>query len=72
MGIKGWKIDFMDHDDQYMVRFYRLRSKTVSRNGAEMTVEVRMDRRGDLVGGMLDVDGVHDATLVACQTEAGS
>ena len=45
---------------------------TVSRNGAEMTVEVRMDRRGDLVGGMLDVDGVHDATLVACQTEAGS
>ena len=55
-----------------MVRFYRLRSKTVSRNGAEMTVEVRMDRRGDLVGGMLDVDGVHDATLVACQTEAGS
>ena len=55
-----------------MVRFYRLRSKTESRNGAEMTVEVRMDRRGDLVGGMLDIDGVHDATLVACQTEAGS
>ena len=55
-----------------MVRFYRLRSKTESRNGAEMTVEVRMDRRSDLVGGMLDIDGVHDATLVACQTEAGS
>ncbi len=55
-----------------MVRFYRLRSKTESRNGAEMTVEVRMDRRGDLVGGMLDIEGVHDATLVACQTEAGS
>ncbi len=55
-----------------MVRFYRLRSKTESRNGAEMTVEVRMDRRGDLVGGMLDIEGVHDATLVACQTEAGA
>ena len=54
------------------VRFYRLRSKTESRNGAEMTVEVRMDRRGDLVGNMLDIQGVHDATLVACQTEAGA
>ena len=54
------------------VRFYRLRSKTESRNGAEMTVEVRMDRRGDLVGQMLEIQGVHDATLVACQTEAGA
>ncbi len=54
------------------VRFYRLRSKTESRNGAEMTLEVRLDRRGDLVGNMLDIQGVHDATLVACQTEAGA
>ena len=23
MGVKGWKIDFMDHDDQNMVHFYR-------------------------------------------------
>ena len=23
LGIKGWKIDFMDHDDQNMVHFYR-------------------------------------------------
>ena len=23
MGVKGWKIDFMDHDDQSMVHFYR-------------------------------------------------
>lgn len=54
------------------VRFYRMRSKTVTRAGAEMTIEVRMDRRSDLVGHMLDIDGVHDATLVACQTEAGA
>ena len=53
------------------VRSYRMRSKTVSRSGAEMTVEVRMERRSDLVGHMLDIEGVHDATLVACQTEAG-
>ena len=49
-----------------------MRSKTVSRSGAEMTVEVRMERRSDLVGHMLDIEGVHDATLVACQTEAGA
>ncbi len=54
------------------VRFYRLRSKSESRNGTEMTVEVRMDHRSDLVGNMLDIEGVHDATLVACQTEAGA
>ena len=54
------------------VRFYRLRSKTESRSGAEMTVEVRLDRRGDLVGNVLEIPGVHDATLVACQTEAGA
>ncbi len=54
------------------IRSFRMRSKTVTRAGAEMTVEVRMDQRGDLVGHMLDIEGVHDATLVACQTEAGA
>ncbi len=54
------------------VRFYRIRSKTESRNGTEMTVEVRIDHKSDLVGSMLDIEGVHDATLVACQTEAGA
>jgi uncharacterized membrane protein YhiD involved in acid resistance len=54
------------------VRFFRMRSKTVTRAGAEMTYEVRMDHRSDLVGHMLDIEGVHDATLVACQTETGA
>ena len=54
------------------VRFYRLRSKTVTRSGAEMTVEVRLDHRGSIVTDMLDINGVYDATLVACQTEAGA
>ena len=54
------------------VRFYRLRSKTVTRSGAEMTVEVRLDRRVNIVTDMLDIEGVYDATLVACQTEAGA
>ena len=54
------------------VRFYRMRSKTVTKAGAEMTVEVRLDHRVNIVTDMLDINGVYDATLVACQTEAGA
>ena len=54
------------------VRNYRLRSKTVTRAGAEMTYEVRLEQKNDLVGRMLDIEGVHDATIVACQTETGA
>ena len=54
------------------VRFYRMRSKTVTRAGAEMTVEIRLDHRANIVSQMLDINGVHDATLVATQTEAGA
>lgn len=50
----------------------KLRSKTVTRAGAEMTVEVRMDNKQDLVAAVLNLEGVHDATLVSCQTEAGT
>ena len=54
------------------VKQRRLRSKTVTRSGAEMTVEVRLDNTQDLVASMLNIEGVHDATLVACQSEAGA
>ncbi|MDL2318764.1 DUF4956 domain-containing protein [Eubacteriales bacterium OttesenSCG-928-A19] len=54
------------------VKNRRLRSKTVTQNGAEMTVEVRINERHDIVGRMLDINGVYDATLVACQNEAGA
>ncbi len=53
------------------VKQRKLRSKTVTRSGAEMTVEVRLDNKQDLVSAVLNIEGVHDATLVACQTEAG-
>ena len=53
------------------VKYRQLRSKTVTRSGAEMTYEVRLDNKQDIVALMLGIDGVHDATLVACQTEAG-
>ena len=54
------------------VKYRQLRSKTITRAGAEMTYEVRLDNKQDLVALMLGIDGVHDATLVACQTEAGA
>ena len=54
------------------VKNRRLRSKTMTRSGAEMTWEVRLDNKQDLVALMLGIEGVHDATLVACQTEAGT
>ena len=54
------------------VRQRKLRSKTVTRSGAEMTVEVRLDSKQDRVSAVLNIEGVHDATLVACQVEAGT
>ena len=66
----------IDNRLKQRLRNYRLRSKTVTRSGvknsAEMTVEVRLDRQSNIVSEMLDVPGVYDATLVACQTEAGA
>ena len=55
-----------------MVKQHRMRSKTMTRAGTEMTVEVRLSDKQDIVTGMLNIEGVHDATLVACQTEAGA
>ena len=54
------------------VKHRRLRSKTVTRAGAEMTYEVRLSERTEVVTRMLDIEGVHDATLVACQSEVGA
>lgn len=54
------------------VKSSKLRSKTLTRAGAEMTYEVRLNERHEVVARMLDIDGVHDATLVACQSEIGA
>ncbi len=62
----------IDNNLKRKAKTYRLRSKTITRSGAEMTVELRLDRNTNIVSEMLDVNGVYDATLVACQTEAGA
>ncbi len=62
----------IDQQLRRTVKNRKLRSKTVTHTGSEMTVEVRLDNKQDLVASMLSIEGVHDATLVACQTEAGA
>lgn len=54
------------------VKSHKLRSKTLTRAGAEMTYEVRLSESNEVVTRMLDIEGVHDATLVACQSEVGA
>ena len=54
------------------VKSHKLRSKTLTRAGAEMTYEVRLSDQTEVVTRMLDIEGVHDATLVACQSEVGA
>ncbi len=54
------------------IKTRRLRSKTVSVGGAELTVELQLNERYDIVNRMLDIEGVHNATLIACQAEAGN
>jgi len=54
------------------IKVQRLRSKSVTPGGVELTVEVQIRERFDIVNKLLDTQGVHNATLIACQTEAGN
>ena len=54
------------------IKVQRLRSKTVTPGGVELTVEVQLRERTDIVNALLDTNGVHSATLIACQSEAGN
>ena len=51
------------------LKVQQLKSKTVSRNGAEMTIELRVEKQDALVNRLLAIEGVQDATLVAYQPE---
>ena len=54
------------------IRVHRLRSKAVTPGGVELTVEVQLANSLDIVNNLQAVDGVHSATLIACQSEAGN
>ncbi|MCL2866792.1 MAG: DUF4956 domain-containing protein [Clostridia bacterium] len=61
-------LDELNHS----VKTHKLRSKTVTRSGGEMTFELRLNETHEIVSRVLDINGVYDATLVACQSEAGT
>ena len=53
-----------------MLSRYKLKSKTATRNGIEMTLECRLSgKTSNIVDNLLNVPGVQDATLVAFQNE---
>lgn len=52
------------------IRIQKLKSKTVTASGSEMTYEVRVDKPDALLNKLLTIPGVQDATLVAYQGEA--
>lgn len=54
------------------IKVQRLRSKAVTPGGVELTVELQLQNRLDIVNNLQKTDGVHSATLIACQSEAGN
>ena len=64
--------DSVEHTIRQYARFSRLRSKTETRGGVEATYEIRVSNRSSIAGEMMDIAGVTDATLVACQNETGA
>ena len=54
------------------VKTRRMRSKVMGRGGVELTMEVQLVNRYDIVNRMMELEGVNNATLIACQSEAGN
>lgn len=66
-----------DAEDRVMehirrIKVQRMRSKAVTAGGIELTVEVQLRERLDIVNKLVDTEGVNSATLIACQSEAGN
>jgi uncharacterized membrane protein YhiD involved in acid resistance len=51
------------------VKHQRMKSRTMTVSGSELTLEVRVDRQEALLKNLMATDGVRDATLVAYQSE---
>ena len=54
------------------IKVQRLRSKAVTPGGVELTVELQLSNRLDIVNNLQKTEAVHSATLIACQSEAGN
>lgn len=51
------------------IKHQKMKSRTVTPSGSELTLEVRVDRQEALMKSLMATEGVRDATLVAYQSE---
>ena len=51
------------------IKHQKMKSRTVTTSGSELTLEVRVDRQEALMKSLMATEGVRDATLVAYQSE---
>lgn len=51
------------------LRYHKLKSKTITSRGIEVTYEVRVDKSEAFLNKLLTLDGVNEASLVAYQSE---
>lgn len=51
------------------IKHQKMKSRTVTPSGSELTLEVRVDRQEALMKNLMATEGVRDATLVAYQSE---
>ena len=51
------------------LKFMKLKSKTITGNGVEVTYEVRVEKTEAFLNKLLSINGVHEASLIAYQSE---
>ena len=51
------------------LKYMKLKSKTITGNGVEVTYEVRVEKTEAFLNKLLSINGVHEASLIAYQSE---
>ena len=51
------------------LKYMKLKSKTITGNGVEITYEVRVEKTEAFLNKLLSINGVHEASLIAYQSE---
>lgn len=68
-------LSYIDNTVKTKISHNKMRSKTITHAGAEVTYEIRLQRsmtEDALINDLRSIADIYDVTLVACQTEAGS
>ncbi len=51
------------------LKYMKLKSKTITGNGVEVTYEIRVEKTEAFLNKLLSINGVHEASLIAYQSE---